>query len=73
MGLLFFYASFTTPIMKGGWINMILFTILLLILIFLVVFTVFAVSAGGAIFIIIFGDVIVCVFLIIWMLKHLMK
>lgn len=52
---------------------MILFMILLLTLIFLVVFTVFAVSAGGAIFIIVFGDVIVCAFLIVWMLKHLMK
>lgn len=50
---------------------MILFTILLLMLILLTIFTVLAVSMGGAMFIVIFGDVIICIFLIIWLMKRL--
>lgn len=52
---------------------MILFTILLLTLILLTVFVVFAVSIGGSIFIIIFGDVIVCVVFIALIIKYLIK
>lgn len=52
---------------------MILFTILLLTLILLTIITVLVVSAGGAIFIVIFGDVIVCIFLIIWLMKRLIS
>ena len=50
---------------------MILFTILLLTLVLLTVFTVAVVSAGGAIFIVLFGDVIVCALIIIWIMKRL--
>lgn len=52
---------------------MILFTILALTLIILVVFTAIVVAAGGATMIILFGDVIVCAFLIAWLIKHCFK
>ena len=50
---------------------MILFTILLTRLLILMVFTILAIGAGGAAFIIVFGDVIVCMALIVWIIKHL--
>jgi len=50
---------------------MILFIILTLTLLFLLAFTVIALSFGGAVFIIIFGDVIVCAVLIIWLIKKI--
>lgn len=50
---------------------MVLFTILLLTVIILTVITVVAVSVGGAAFIVLFGDVIVCIVLIAWFMKHL--
>ena len=60
-------------IKKGEIVNMILFTILLLILIILVVFAVILISIGGSAFIVIFGDVIVCMFIIAWIMKKLIK
>lgn len=50
---------------------MILFTILALISIILVVVTVVAVSIMGAGAIVIFGDVIVCIIIIGWLIKRL--
>lgn len=50
---------------------MFLFTILALIMILLIAFVVFVISAGGAIFTVVFGDVIICIVLIglvIWFL-----
>lgn len=52
---------------------MVLFTILALILLILVVITIVAVAIGGAGFIIIFGDVIVCIVLIALLIKLLAK
>lgn len=52
---------------------MFLLTILLLILIILVAFTVLLISIGGSVFIIVFGDVIVCVFIIGWIIKKLIN
>lgn len=52
---------------------MVLFTILLLILILLTIITVFCISVGGTIFVILFSDVIVCIVIIGWILKCLMK
>lgn len=52
---------------------MILFTILCMILLLLTVITVFAISVGGSIMIVLFGDVIVCGVLIAWILKRLAK
>ncbi len=50
---------------------MILFLILMLILIALIAITVVTIAAGGTIFIVIFGDVIVCIFLLIWLIKKI--
>lgn len=52
---------------------MILFSILLLTLLILTVITVVAISLGGAAFIVVFGDVIVCIVLIALLIKILMK
>lgn len=52
---------------------MVLFLILLLTIIILLTIVVTAVSIGGSMFIIIFGDVIVCIFLIGLIIKHLRK
>lgn len=52
---------------------MILFLILLLTVILLTLITVIAISVGGTAFIILFGDVIVCIFILIWVMKHLFK
>ena len=56
--------------MKGG-ISMILFAVLIVTLIFLIGFIVISVAIGGGLTVIIFGDVIVCIFLIVFLLKHL--
>jgi hypothetical protein len=52
---------------------MILFTILLLMLILLTVFTVLAISIGGSVAIVLFGDVFVCIFIIAWLIKTISK
>lgn len=52
---------------------MILFTILTVTLIVLIGIIVLAVAIGGGATIIIFGDVIVCVAILIWILKRLLK
>ena len=52
---------------------MVLFLILLLTIIILLAIVVIAISIGGSMFIIIFGDVIVCIFLIGLIIKHLLK
>ena len=52
---------------------MALFTILAIMLILLVLVVILAVSIGGSIAIILFGDVIVCIFIIVWIIKKLMK
>ena len=59
--------------MKGECINMILFTILTLILLILTVITLAAIAIGGAGFIIIFGDVIVCIVFITMLIRFLAK
>lgn len=50
---------------------MILTALLLIILIILVTIVLVAVATGGAVFIVIFGDVIVCAFIIGWLIKKL--
>ena len=52
---------------------MILFITLLIMALLLAVFTVFAIAIGGSVFIVVFGDVIVCIFLIVWIIKNLFK
>lgn len=50
---------------------MILFTILLLTLVVLTIITVVATSIVGAGAIVIFGDVIICALLLVWLIKRL--
>lgn len=52
---------------------MILFVILLLIVAILTAITIFAISIGGAVFVVLFGDVIVCIALIVWFIKRRIK
>lgn len=52
---------------------MILFAILLLTLVILTVFSVLVIGSGSAIFIILFSDVIVCTFIVGWIIKRLFK
>lgn len=52
---------------------MILFTILALVLILLVTLTVVSISVIGATGIVLFGDVIVCIFIIGWIIKLLIN
>lgn len=52
---------------------MILTTILLIILAILAVSAIFIISVGGAAFIVVFADVIVCMAIIIGILKMLFK
>lgn len=51
---------------------MIIFTILALIVILLIIFAVAVLSVSGAAFIIVFGDVIVCI-AIIWFVARLLS
>lgn len=52
---------------------MILFILLLLIVIILTVVTIAVLSVAGAGFIIIFGDVIVCIAILIWIIKKIIN
>ena len=52
---------------------MILFLILALMLIILTLTVVVAVALGGSAFIVIFGDVIVCIFIIVWIIRRMFK
>ncbi len=52
---------------------MILFTLLLLASIILTMVTVIALVSVGAGFIVIFGDAIICIAIIIWIMKALIK
>lgn len=52
---------------------MILAILLTIIMLVLLVISVAAIVAGGAGFIIIFGDVIVCAFIIAWIVKKLVN
>lgn len=52
---------------------MILFIILTLIVLLLIGFLVLAISVGGALSILLFGDVIVCIFIIVWIMKKIIS
>ena len=52
-------------------VKMILFMILALILVTLLTITILAISAGGTLAIVLFGDVIVCIVFIALIMKHL--
>lgn len=50
---------------------MILFAIVFFTLFLLMAFTVISIAVGGAAFIIVFADVIVCVAIMVWIVKRL--
>lgn len=52
---------------------MVLFTLLLMMTIILIVATLIVLSVGGAVGIILFGDVIVCIVFLVFILKKLLK
>lgn len=47
--------------------------ILLIIMIFLSIIAIFAFSMGGTLFMIIFGDVIVCIVFLAWLIRCICK
>lgn len=52
---------------------MILLMTLLLTIIILTVVTVIAIAVTGAIGVVLFGDVIVCIFVLLWLIKKILK
>ena len=52
---------------------MILFTILLIVVLALVAIVLTAIAIGGSAFIIVFGDVIVCIIFLVWIMKKLIN
>lgn len=52
---------------------MILFTILAFVALLLIGFIILVASVGGAVFVIIFGDVIVCIAIIVFIIKLIAK
>ena len=73
-GSFFFVRELNTSYydIKGGF-KMITFIILAITLIALAIFTVVTVGAVGTAGIIVFGDVIVCIVLIVWVIKRLVN
>ena len=52
---------------------MVIFTLLLLIKLVLVIITAIVIAVGGSVGIILFGDVIVCIAILIWIMKKVLK
>lgn len=52
---------------------MITFTILLLMVLILAVVTVVSISVLGSIGIVVFGDLIVCILILVWIMKKIFK
>ena len=53
--------------------EMITFTILLLMVLILAVVTVVSISVLGSIGIVVFGDLIVCILILVWIMKKIFK
>ena len=54
-------------------IRMILFVILLVIFLILAAIVVLGIGIGGALFIVVFGDVIVCMLILLWLMRKLFR
>lgn len=52
---------------------MILFTILLFALLILSVLVILTIGIGGIAFLLVFGDVIICIWIIVMIIKHFIK
>lgn len=50
---------------------MILFTMLILILAIILIVGIVSAGIGGIAFLLVFGDLIFCVWLIVWIIKHI--
>ena len=62
-----------SPYYERSVIGMVIFTLLLLITLVLVVITAIVISVGGAVGIILFSDVIVCIVILVWLMKKIFK
>ena len=51
--------------------NMILFTILLIMILILAVVAIAVISIGGSAFLVIFGDLVVCIAILVFIMKRL--
>ena len=76
---LFFFAKYTWCVMetkngfyKGGF-DMILFMILCTMVVLLTMLSILVIGATGAVGIVLFGDVIVCIILIVWIIKKMIN
>ena len=52
---------------------MILFTLLMVVLVVLAAIVVLVLGVGGTAFLLVFGDVIICIWLIVVIIKHIFK
>ena len=68
---LFIFAIYAYCIMKGDALIMILFMILALMVIILTGLTILAISIGGSVAVVLFGDVIVCIVIILFIIKRI--
>lgn len=68
-----FFVIYTTAIMKGDEMIMISFTILTIIAVLLTLIAIVAISLLGTVGFVLFGDLIVCVFLIVMVIRYLVK
>ena len=53
--------------------NMFTFLVLAMILLIFLIITAVIVALGGSVFILVFGDLIVCVAIIVWIIKKITK
>lgn len=51
---------------------MITFTILLIAALIMAIFTVLALIAGGGIFLVLFGDIAIFIFIVVWIVKRIL-
>ena len=66
-------AIFTLRIMKGWCNDMILFTVLLILLLVFSVCAIFTIGTCGIVFVLMFGDVIICIGLIVIIIRYIIK
>ena len=53
--------------------NMFTFLVLIMILLIFLIITAVIVALGGSVFILVFGDLIVCIAIIVWIIKKITK
>ena len=73
MESLSFFSAKKADAMMRRYRKMILATILILIALILTAVTIIAIAFGGAVMTVIFSDVIVCIFIIVALIRHLIR